>query len=644
MKKAVLVLLVLIAIANLCLAEAAIRLEYNETDLVSLKPRATDLDSDSLVYAYSQPLDADGRWQTKYGDAGEYTIKVTVSDKELSSSQDVTVVINKKEVAPTISSFSPVEERLMVDEGKRLELSIEAEDLNKDQLSYEWSVDGKPIAEGESFVYMPSYNDAGLHKVKNIVSDGELSVSHNWDVDVKEVDRSLLLKQIEDIEIVEGETAALELPDFSEAGLSYTISEPLGQDNYWITGHEDAGVYYVKVTINDDEFEDSRDIKVEVKNKDRPLYFQDIDDAVMQEGQKVVINLDANDPDNDQITFSADGMPEGASLESNVFSWQTNYDTVKKDNLVDIVMDKFNILRKGFVIRFKAKSNDAEIEKAVKITVLDVNRAPVIEFPDNITVNEGEEINIEAKADDPDGDPVTLRYRGFMDSSNYLTSYDDSGEYSAAIIASDGRLEAQKEVKLIIKDANRAPVFGEIPKHDVIEGNEMVIKIEALDPDGDKLVYSGIDIPAGSKVEGDLFIWKPDFDAVSGKEGGKGIAAEFMASDGSSNTTQIANITVYNMNRPPKIANASPSKDVIVFKDNPVLFSPGAVDPDGDELSYEWKFSFYEKVDGGSKHKRTFTTLGNKKVEAIVSDGIEESSYVWNVRVMDYEEYKKSNH
>ena len=174
------ILLLLIVIANVYLAEA-VRLEYNETDLVSLKPTATDLDADRLVYSYSPPLDADGKWQTKYGDAGEYKITVTVSDGELSSSQDVTLAINKKEVGPVINSFSPADSELEVDEGKSLELNIAAEDPNKDSLSYTWKVDDKSVGEGISFVYKPNYEYAGLHKIKVIINgSNQCKSAHNY--------------------------------------------------------------------------------------------------------------------------------------------------------------------------------------------------------------------------------------------------------------------------------------------------------------------------------------------------------------------------------------------------------------------------------------------------------------------------------
>ena len=51
----------------------------------------------SLYYSFTEPLDRQGKWQTSYGDAGEYIITVTATDGELSTSEKVKLVVKKKE-------------------------------------------------------------------------------------------------------------------------------------------------------------------------------------------------------------------------------------------------------------------------------------------------------------------------------------------------------------------------------------------------------------------------------------------------------------------------------------------------------------------------------------------------------------------
>src|SRR3989338_4153364 len=73
-----------------------------ETDKLSLSTDATDPDSDKLTYYYSSPLNEKGEWQTTYGDAGEYDSTITVYDGQANTTEDIKIIVNKKEVPPQI--------------------------------------------------------------------------------------------------------------------------------------------------------------------------------------------------------------------------------------------------------------------------------------------------------------------------------------------------------------------------------------------------------------------------------------------------------------------------------------------------------------------------------------------------------------
>ena len=51
-----------------------------ETELVNFNVQVEDPDSDRLQITYSDPLDAQGKWQTTYGNAREYPLTISVSD------------------------------------------------------------------------------------------------------------------------------------------------------------------------------------------------------------------------------------------------------------------------------------------------------------------------------------------------------------------------------------------------------------------------------------------------------------------------------------------------------------------------------------------------------------------------------------
>jgi hypothetical protein len=67
-----------------------------EGDIVQITPTATDPNADILTFSFSLPLNASGKWQTKYGDNGIYNATVTVSDGNLSDSQSFLITITPK--------------------------------------------------------------------------------------------------------------------------------------------------------------------------------------------------------------------------------------------------------------------------------------------------------------------------------------------------------------------------------------------------------------------------------------------------------------------------------------------------------------------------------------------------------------------
>ncbi|MCK5283219.1 MAG: hypothetical protein KAK00_07460 [Nanoarchaeota archaeon] len=249
-----------------------------ETDLVNLKPVAYDPDEDILKFTYSTPLGEEGQWQTTYGDMGEYTITITASDGELTSSKDALLIVNKKEEAPTIDEKSPEEMIQEIDEDTEIDFEIMASDLNEDELVYAWKLDGEEVSYEESYTYLADYTSAGSHTLKLDVSDSISTVSLIWSITVNNVDRPPVLKIIPDITIKENEivTLAPEASDPDEDEITYTISEPIGDGGIWETTYDDSGVYRIIVTASDGELEDTQEVKVTVINVNRPPVIDNI--------------------------------------------------------------------------------------------------------------------------------------------------------------------------------------------------------------------------------------------------------------------------------------------------------------------------------------------------------------------------------
>lgn len=258
--------------------EKAIVIIASETDWVSLVPKADDPDADKLEYAYTSPIGADGRWQTQYGDAGEYTVTVTVSDGELSSSRDVLLILNKKEEAPKIDSMKPDMAAIKIRETEAIDFSVSASDLNKDPLTYNWKFDGKDVSDKDSFSYTSTYDDAGAHTVKLDISDGTLTTTQLWSASVENVNRKPVLDEMADITVKETEIVKITPQAADPDGdiIKYSISDPVGDSGVWESTYDDSGEYIVKVTASDGVDETSQDVKVTVENVNRAPVLVDI--------------------------------------------------------------------------------------------------------------------------------------------------------------------------------------------------------------------------------------------------------------------------------------------------------------------------------------------------------------------------------
>ncbi len=115
----------------------------------------------------------------------------------------------------------------------------------------------------------------------------------------------------------------------------------------------------------------------------------------------------------------------------------------------------------------------------------------------------------------------------------------------------------------MVKDVNRAPTFNEIKAIEINENEKLELPLYASDPEGDSVNISSESLPRNSTIEDDIFIWTPDYDTLISDS--FVFTINFKASDGKAETTKQVNVTVYNVNRPPKITAAS-QKDITVKK------------------------------------------------------------------------------
>ena len=586
-------------------------LTYQETDKVALNVSASDPDKDAFSIRYGSPLDGNGQWQTAYGDAGVYRLNITVSDGDLSDSEEVRLIINRKEEPPMVTSLKPSTDALSVTEGRMLSFSIAATDLNKDVLGYVWSLDGRNVSGGKGFSYALGYDEEGEHALEVHVTDGFLTTIRKWTVEVADVDLdALVMGRLEDVSAREGDLVRLALPDFRYYGLKYAISAPL-ERNLWQTGYNSSGAYRVDVHVSGKGFDEEKTVRIRVQNVDRPPVMGLVPPQVAVEDHEMSFALRAVDPDGDKISYSIRKKPNGAAFEKGVFTWTPGFGEVRNTGIVADISRKLLVLSRVIDIEVSAQSSNLTTAMIIPITVFNANRPPALGHILPLMLDEGDVFSFSANATDPDNDPLSWSYDGPFRRGEQI-GYEAAGSYAMKVAVSDGFLEDSRYVPITIRNVNRAPEMG-LPPVAARENQTTTYNILASDPDNDALSFAISGAPQGMVLSDGIIEWTPPFSTKQEEH-----AILVRASDGKAAVNGTLSITVSHENRPPVIAG--PSAEYLSAERNvPVLLSINATDPDGDSISYEWRFG--RESYPGSMHQRTFSTKGQKTVTAMAGDG-----------------------
>jgi len=323
-----------------------------EGDLVSFPNlKAVDPDGDPITYTFTSPLDATGRWQTKEGDAGERIVTITASDGKNEVSQQVKIIVEAKNKAPTITLSSPKE--ITVQEGDTVKIEATAVDPDQDPVTLTFS------GWMETPERKTTYDDAGTHTVTLTASDGTKEAAEEVTVIVENVNRAPEIGELVDLKVTEGDEIKVDTeatdPDGDE--VTVTFSAPLGeQDGKWTTKQGDAGTYEVEVTATDGTKETKETFKITVKSLNKAPEISLASTTInVEEGETVILDADITDPENDELTITYSGWMTSDS-------YQTDYDDAGTHTVTITVTDGINT-----------------VEEEVTIIVEDKNRPPTFD-------------------------------------------------------------------------------------------------------------------------------------------------------------------------------------------------------------------------------------------------------------------------
>lgn len=162
-------------------------------------------------------------------------------------------------------------------------------------------------------------------------------------------------------------------------------------------------------------------------------------------------------------------------------------------------------------------------------------------------------------------------------------TYAVSGDYAVTATARSGTY-GKNVTRLAVHvlaalPVNHAPLLAPVADAVVNEGATLGFQLSATDEDGDAVTFSASPLPAGATLGSSTgaLAWTPSYQQAGS------YSINFTASDGKTSTSQVASITVANVNTVP-VVDAIPNRTVT--EGQLLRFQVNATDADGDTLAF----------------------------------------------------------
>ena len=299
--------------------------------------------------------------------------------------------------------------------------------------------------------------------------------------------------------------------------LTYTFSKPLNEQGEWQTTIGDAGTYQVTITASDGKTEVEKKVILLILSANRAPTIEGLTDLTVNEGELISLDPTIFDYNGDdvQLVYSKPFDENG--------QWQTTYD----DNGI-------------YIVKITVTDEETTVEKQITITVLNTNRAPIIEEIDHVSVLAGDLITLTPIATDPDGDPITCLYSTPVSADGtWQTTKEDVGTYAITVKASDGDLFTEKIVSVIVNHKNKAPVIS-LDEVRAEETDRIVLEPTIVDPEGDTFTVT---YSAPFDAQG---VWVTDYD-----DAGEYMITITATDDNGAASSLDVKVVVYDTNRAP---------------------------------------------------------------------------------------------
>jgi len=567
--------------------------------------------------------------------------------------------------APVIESWSPTSNPT-INETDSMAFSIVASDINNDDLTYAWYLDGEITGENSnSYTFVSDYDSAGIYVVNVTVSDGVYYVPHEWTLTVTNVNRPPTIETIGDKTAYEGQVFNLQISatdldsdilTFSDNTTLFNINPSIGLISF-TPNYDSAGVYFINITVTDAADIVWQTFKLTIINVNRVPIINSTsptDNPTIYEGQSQTFSIDAYDPDGSipEITWKLDGNTVGVDTS---YSFSANYTSSGQ-----------------YVVNVTVTDGEYFVYHQWTLTVNNVNRAPVIEsYSPEIysAINETESQTFTVNASDPDGN--SIGYAWFLNNTlvagetnsryTFTSTYGSSGVYNITVVITDNgtpMLSVNHSWTLWVSTVNVPPVADFVYYEGIQVANGDWVNI-TLRVSGEKWQTLNMTVYANSETVGFLSILRetgsPDNQSQSLEitiDSSKQytITLNYTSNGNGASPTRLTinykNISnkmhlVFNANKDEtqtRMFNLTEMLDMMIRGVCLIKFESISYDPDGSITNYEWGFDG-ERMSAGMVVYHYYTT-GAHTVGLTVTDNEGASGTVYrNITVLDAVEY-----
>ncbi len=574
-------------------------------------------------------------WLPSYDSAGIHEVRLSIDD-------GIDVIEHRFNITVTASNRPPLLAKsngFSGSEGQLLKWHVHASDLDDDTLSYEllWAPKGMSINVTSGQIrWQPAFNQAGKYDVEVKVSDQQgASDTRSLVVNIAAVNRVPVIETKKLVDALQGQQYfyPLKAHDPDQDKLKYTLLQgPAGMSVHadkgyivWQSKFSDEAEYTIKVSVSDGAAEHEAVWNLKVKDVNRDPVFSSKPVLLAVENQRYKSQLQASDPDGDDIQYKLITAPAGMYINhEHQVVWKPSFDQAGFYPVTLAAVDN----REGIV------------QQSFTLQVNNHNRNPQFISEPVLSIKEGQHFLYSLQATDPDKDrlsyrllsgPLGMNMQKNAQSIEWRPNFKNAGSYKIVLLVSDGVSEDKQEFTLLVKNKNRAPRVNNVPISSVHENQRYSFKVAASSMDNSTLNFALITAPAAMVIDkmSGLIQWQTNFEDAGNH------SIEVKVKDQMGQSTLLGfTLMVKNKNRAPQFIS-QPNTEGKLSTDYRYGFQ--GKDEDWNPLRYQ----LLSAPKGMTLHKsehlilwpKGYITAGSHTVSLKVSDGHAESIQTFNVTI-----------